>query len=65
MSKHLSRAAEPIDELVEAVVIERLSRPDAAESLTDNDTPNLQVLNCVRALRRFCIGWCRYQFPSE
>jgi hypothetical protein len=43
VSKHLSRTAEPIDELVEAVVIERLSRPDAAGLLTDSDTPDLQV----------------------
>lgn len=32
---HMSRAAQPIDELVEAVVVERLSRPDAGELLSD------------------------------
>jgi site-specific DNA recombinase len=42
-SKHLSRAAEPIDELVEAVVIERLSRLDAADLLSEPSTPDLAV----------------------
>lgn len=41
--KHLSRAAEPIDELVEGVVIERLSRPDAVELLSESTTPDLVV----------------------
>lgn len=41
---HLSRAAEPIDELVVAVVLERLSRPDALELLSDNDRPDLGLL---------------------
>lgn len=41
--KHLSRAAEPIDELVQAVVVERLSRPDAVELLSEPATPDLAV----------------------
>lgn len=42
-SKHLSRAADPIDELVQAVVIGRLSRPDAVDLLTESSTPELAV----------------------
>jgi DNA invertase Pin-like site-specific DNA recombinase len=42
LTRHLSRSAEPIDEFVEAVIIERLSRPDAAELLTPT-TPAADV----------------------
>lgn len=35
--KCISRKAEPVDALIEAVVIERLSRPDAADVLTTDD----------------------------
>ncbi len=49
---HLSRAAEPIDELVQAVVTARLSAPDAADLLHDTDTPDLVVhRNRARAIR--------------
>lgn len=41
--KHLSRAAEPIDELVQAIIVERLSRPDAVELLSEPSTPDLGV----------------------
>lgn len=40
---HMSRAAEPIDELVVDVVLERLSRPDATELMYDANKPDLQV----------------------
>lgn len=40
---HLARAAEPIDELVSAVVIERLSRPDAVALLEDRTAPDIGV----------------------
>ena len=36
-NKCISRKAEPVDELVEAVMVERLSRPDAVDLLTDTD----------------------------
>lgn len=39
----LSRAAEPIDELVAALVVERLSRSDAAELLHDTTKPDLEA----------------------
>ncbi len=39
----MSRAAEPIDELVEAVVVERLSRPDAADLLTTRAAPDVSA----------------------
>jgi site-specific DNA recombinase len=43
--KHLARAAEPIDDLVERKVIARLSRPDAADLLIDRDAPDLEDLS--------------------
>ena len=44
-SKHLTRAAVPIDELTEAVIIERLSRPDAEQLLnTTNDEVDVTAL---------------------
>lgn len=39
--KCVSRKAEPVDELVEAVMVERLSRPDAVELLSRQDSPDL------------------------
>jgi hypothetical protein len=40
-NKCVSRAATPVDELVEAVVVERLSRPDALELLSETDAPDI------------------------
>jgi site-specific DNA recombinase len=40
-SKCISRKAEPVDELVEAVMVERLSRPDAADLLAEQAGPDL------------------------
>jgi site-specific DNA recombinase len=40
--KCISRAAEPVDELIEAVVVARLSRPDAVDLLSASDAPDLQ-----------------------
>ena len=40
-NKCISRKAEPVDELIEAVMIERLSRPDAVELLSEPSTPDL------------------------
>jgi site-specific DNA recombinase len=40
---HMSRAAEPIDNYVTALVIERLSRPDALELLSNRETVDLAV----------------------
>lgn len=41
---HVARMAEPVDEYVGAVVVARLSRPDAAELLVDQDHPNAEAL---------------------
>lgn len=41
--KCISRKAEPVDELVTAVVIARLERPDAADLLTPSNDPELDV----------------------
>jgi hypothetical protein len=42
--KCISRKAEPVDEFVEAVVVERLSRPDAANLLTESGSDELRGL---------------------
>lgn len=42
-SKCVSRAAQPVDDLVEAVVVERLSRPDAIDLLSTGDSPDLDA----------------------
>jgi hypothetical protein len=41
---HLSRAAQPVDDFVAALVISRLSQPDAADLLLVDDGPNLGAL---------------------
>jgi DNA invertase Pin-like site-specific DNA recombinase len=43
-SKHMSRVGEPVDALIEALVIARLSRPDAASLFTDDTQPDAQTL---------------------
>jgi site-specific DNA recombinase len=43
-NKCISRKAEPVDEYVEAVVVARLSRPDAAELLIADDRDNMREL---------------------
>lgn len=42
-NKCISRAAQPVDELVEAVMVARLSRPDAIELLSTREAPDLAV----------------------
>lgn len=41
---HLARSAEPVEEYVAAVVVERLSRPDAADLLVDSSKPDVAAL---------------------
>ncbi len=43
--KHLSRAAQPIDDLITALVIERLSQDDAGELLRDDARPDTIALS--------------------
>jgi site-specific DNA recombinase len=43
-TRHLARDAEPIDDLVRRVVVERLSRDDAADLLVDDDRPDVDEL---------------------
>jgi len=51
-SGHVSRLAAPIDTYITDVVIERLSRPDAAELLVDQDRPDMDKLRAeATALR--------------
>lgn len=40
-SKCISRKADPVDELVEAVMVARLSRPDAVDLLSQTDSPDV------------------------
>jgi hypothetical protein len=41
---HVGRRAEPVDRFVSSVVIERLSRPDAADLLVDHAKPDVDAL---------------------
>jgi site-specific DNA recombinase len=41
---HVNRLAEPVDDLVERLVIDRLSRPDAHELLVDHDRADVPAL---------------------
>lgn len=41
---HVARRAEPVEQYVEAVIIERLSRPDARDLLTDHKRPDIDEL---------------------
>lgn len=41
--RHLSRGAEPVDDLVTGVVLARLARPDAVDLLQNSDAPDLTV----------------------
>jgi DNA invertase Pin-like site-specific DNA recombinase len=50
--KHLARYADPIDALVELRVLDRLSRPDAADLLVDHEAPEVEDLHAkATALR--------------
>ncbi len=42
--KHVARDARPVDDLVSRIVVERLSRPDAAGLLVDDDAPDAEAL---------------------
>lgn len=43
-SKHLSRLAAPIDDYIERIVFERMSRADAADLLVDRSRPDAEAL---------------------
>ena len=43
--RHLARAAEPVDELITGLVVERLSQPDAVQLLHDDSAPEAAALN--------------------
>lgn len=42
--RHINRLAEPVDEWIGMLVVARLSRPDAAELLVDDDRPDVAGL---------------------
>lgn len=53
ISAHMMRKADVIDELVAAVVVERLRRPDARELLVDQNRPDVDALRAdALALRQ-------------
>ncbi|MBQ1060042.1 recombinase family protein [Micromonospora sp. C41] len=41
---HVGRAAEPVEDFIVAVVLDRLSRPDARDLLVDHDRPDVDQL---------------------
>jgi site-specific DNA recombinase len=45
---HVSRQADPVDEFVEAVIVARLARPDAAELLTERTKVDVKPLRAER-----------------
>lgn len=47
--KCISRKAEPVDELIEGIVIARLSRPDAADLLTTSNSPDVSIYRAQAA----------------
>jgi len=50
--KHVARRAESVDDLVSRIVVERLSRPDAAALLIDDDAPDAEAMRTeAQALR--------------
>jgi site-specific DNA recombinase len=49
---HVARRAEPVEQYVSAVIVERLSRPDAAELLIDRALPDLDALRTESAALR-------------
>lgn len=52
IAKHLARAAEPVDELITTLVLERLSRDDARKLLHDDSTSDTTALrDKAQALR--------------
>ena len=53
---HLSRTAEPVDDLVVAVVLARLTRPDAHDLLVDVQTPDVQALRDEAVTLRARLG---------
>jgi DNA invertase Pin-like site-specific DNA recombinase len=48
--KHFMRKAEPVEEYVNGVVVERLKRPDAADLLIDDDRPDIDTLRAERVV---------------
>jgi DNA invertase Pin-like site-specific DNA recombinase len=42
--KHIARSAQPVDDFVSAVVVERLSRPDAVGLLADDTRPDVGAM---------------------
>ncbi|SCL25419.1 recombinase family protein [Micromonospora inyonensis] len=57
---HVGRAAEPVDEFVTAVALERLSRPDARDLLIDRDRADVEQLRteaiALRGRRKALLG---------
>jgi site-specific DNA recombinase len=61
---HIARSAEPVDELVAKVVIERLSRPDARDLLTADDRPDMEALRVEAMALRTRLGEAADSFSA-
>lgn len=64
-TKHLARFALPIDDLVERRVIDRLSRPDAAELLVNQESPDLGELRAQALTLRGRIDALAAEFADD
>src|SRR5581483_9655653 len=64
-TKHLARFAPPVDDRVERHVIARLSRPDAAELLVDQDSPDLADLGAQALTLRGRIDALAAEFAND
>jgi site-specific DNA recombinase len=63
--KHLSRYADPIDDVVELRIIDRFSRPDAADLLVDDTTPDIEALRSQAVALRGRIDALAAEFAAD
>lgn len=63
--KHLARYADPIDDCVELAVIERLSRPDAADLLIDQGAPQVEDLHAKAVSLRGRLDGLAAEFAED
>jgi DNA invertase Pin-like site-specific DNA recombinase len=63
--KHVARQAEPVDNLVSQIVVERLSRPDAAALLVDDDAPDAEALRIEAQALRIKLDTLAIEFASD
>jgi site-specific DNA recombinase len=64
-TKHLMRAAEPIDALIELHVIDRLSRADAVDLLVDHQAPQIEDLRTKAVALRARLDALAAEFAED